>query len=131
MTNIHVSGKRRKAIARATLRDGNGTIRINKVPLVIYEPAMARLKIEEPLLLAGDIVHKVNIDVNVHGGGQSGQAIAARLAVARALATKHESLRATFLDYDRTLLVADVRRNEPAKPNSHGKPRAKVQKSYR
>jgi ribosomal protein S9 len=36
-----------------------------------------------------------------------------------------------LVDYDRTLLVADVRRKEKRKPNTAGKARAKVQKSYR
>ena len=37
---INTSGKRKRAIARATLRQGKGKIRINKVPLDFYEPKM-------------------------------------------------------------------------------------------
>jgi small subunit ribosomal protein S9 len=92
---------------------------------------MARLRIEEPLILAGDFVNKLSISVSVKGGGVTSQADAARLAIAKALAEYNESLRQVFLDYDRQLLVADVRRKETRKPNSHGKARAKRQKSYR
>jgi len=133
MKLVHVSGKRKRAIARATLRQGNGRVRINNSLLDIYQPELYRLKLREPLLLAGDIATKVDIDVNVFGGGIASQAEASRLAIAKALVdyTKSERLKETFLKYDRNLLVADVRRKEPAKPNRHGQARAKRQKSYR
>ena len=130
---INTSGKRKRAIARATLREGSGKIRINHVLLDVYQPKLYRLKIREPLILAGDIVNEVNIDINVIGGGINSQADAARLAIAKALVeyTKSEKLKNEFLNYDRNLLVADVRRKEPAKPGRHGQARAKIQKSYR
>ena len=133
MKNIHTSGKRKRAIARATLKQGNGLIRINNVPIEYIEPKVSRLKLMEPLILSGDIVNKVNVDVNVTGGGSTSQAEASKLAIAKALVdfTKSDKLKETFLNYDRNLLVADVRRKEPAKPNRHGQARSKVQKSYR
>ena len=129
---IHTSGKRKKSIARATLREGNGKVRINKINLDNYQPKMMRMRLREPLILAGDVVNKVDVDVNVRGGGISGQADAVRLAISRSLVeyTKSEKLKNIFLNYDRHLLVADVRRNETSKPND-SKPRAKRQKSYR
>lgn len=129
---IHVSGKRKKATARATLKEGKGKITVNKVKLENYYPKMYRMKIMEPLLLAGEVSGKVDIDVNVRGGGVSGQTDAARLAIARSLVeyAKGDKLKNIFLAYDRHLLVADVRQNEPSKPND-SKPRAKRQKSYR
>ncbi|MEK6868559.1 MAG: 30S ribosomal protein S9, partial [Nanoarchaeota archaeon] len=45
--------------------------------------------------------------------------------------TNSNALKSIYLDYDRLLLVADVRHKESAKPNSHGQARSKVQKSYR
>jgi len=84
----------------------------------------------EPLVLAGEVAKKVNIDVKVNGGGVNGQADACRLAIARALVEFDASLENTFDEYDRLLLVADVRQNEESKPND-SKPRAKRQKSYR
>ena len=133
MKNIHASGKRKKAIARATLKQGNGLVRINSIPIDFIEPKMSRLKLREPFILAGDVANKVDIDIDVTGGGISSQAEASRLAIAKALAdyAKSEKLKEVFLNYDRNLLVADVRRKEPAKPNRHGQARSHVQKSYR
>ncbi len=134
MVRIVVSvGKRKTAIARAVLRPGKGRVRINNIPVEIYQPEMARWKILEPLLLAGDdIWNKVDIDVNVKGGGWMGQATAARIAIARGLVewTKSEELRRIYLDYDRTMLAGDPRQAEPKKPRGHSA-RAKRQKSYR
>jgi len=128
---INESGKRKKAIARATLKAGKGQVYINNISLNAYTPRLARERIQEPLILAGEAVKKLDVSVTVSGGGVSGQADAIRLAIAKSLAQHDSSLKDTFLDYDRQLLVADVRRRETRKPNSHGKARAKRQKSYR
>lgn len=131
---VHVSGKRKKAIARATIQPGKGQIRINSRLVQNYSPKFARMRIMEPLLIAGtDVVNKIKIDVNVEGGGWNGQAEAARLAIARSLVqfTGNKQLEREFLNYDRHLLVADVRQRESRKPNTHQKARQKVQKSYR
>jgi len=130
MKNIISIGKRKRAIARAVLREGKGFVRINSVLLDVYEPELARMKIMEPLILAGDIAKGVNISIDVHGSGWQSQAEASRLAIARALVAHNKKLKKTFLDYDRHLLIADVRRNEPHKPND-SKPRKARQKSYR
>ena len=133
MKNINTSGKRKRAIARAVISQGNGNVRINHVPLDLIHPKMSRLKMMEPLILAGEVSGKVDIDVHVTGGGISSQADASRIAIAKALAdfAKSDKLREIFLAYDRNMLVADVRRKEPSKPNRHGQARSKVQKSYR
>ena len=129
---IQATGKRKRAIARAVLREGNGVIRINNKRVEIYEPEFSRLKIMEPLLIAGEVAKKVNIDVNVFGGGFQSQTEAARLAIAKSLVefSGSKQLKKDFLDYDRHLLVADTRKAEASKPND-SKPRAKRQKSYR
>lgn len=126
------SGKRKTAIARATVKPGNGRIRVNNVPLEIFEPKIARDKIMEPLLHAGDTVKELDVDVKVSGGGFMGQAEAARMAIARALLkwTKSAHLRAVFKDYDRTMIAGDPRRKEPKKFGGPGA-RARDQKSYR
>ena len=133
MKPIIASGKRKRAIARATIRPGKGIVKINNRLLDFYEPKLARLKLREPLIIAGDLVNKVDISVNVVGGGITSQADASRLAIAKGLVefSKSDKLKEEFLNYDRNLLVADVRRKEPAKPNRHGQARGKVQKSYR
>lgn len=129
---VNTSGKRKTAIARATIKEGRGTIRINKKPLEIYEPDIARWKIFEPIALAGDIINKVNIEVNVKGGGFMSQANAVRTAIARGLVeyTGDSSLKSLYLQLDRTLLVNDPRRKEPKKQLGRGA-RKKRQKSYR
>ncbi len=127
---IHTSGKRKSAVARATLKKGQGIVRINSKRLKVIKPEMQRLMIREPLVLAGDLSEKVDIEVNVTGGGKTSQAEASRLAIARALVKQEPKLEEKFLEYDRHLLVADVRRKEVNKPN-RSKARAKRQKSYR
>ena len=132
MKVIHTSGKRKSSVARATLYPaGSGIIRINSLVLEHWNPGMNQLKVREPILLAGDAASKVDIHINVCGGGVSSQAEACRLALARALVEFDKKLEKTFLEYDRQLLVADVRRKETRKPNTHGKARSKRQKSYR
>ena len=128
---IQTRGKRKRSVARATLKEGKGIVRINGKLLDVTEPKLFRLKIKEPLLLAEDIADKVNININVFGGGIMSQADASRLAIAKALVRYNKKLEKIFLDYDRQLLVADVRRKETRKPNTHGKARSKRQKSYR
>lgn len=128
-----VSGKRKTAVARAIVKAGAGRIRINRIPVEIYEPEIAREKIMEPLLQAGDEVWKqLDMDIKTSGGGFMGQAEAARVTVANALLkwTKSSHLRTVFTEYDRTMIVGDSRSKEPKKFGGPGA-RAKEQKSYR
>ncbi len=127
------SGSRKTAIARAVIREGKGRVLVNKKPVEIIEPELARLKIMEPLLLAPqDLVNSVDIRVDVRGGGFMSQAEAARMAIARALVAWSGSLdlKQRYIDYDRTMLVGDPRRTEPKKFGGPG-PRRRRQKSYR
>lgn len=130
---VVASGKRKSAIARAIVRAGTGMVTVNSMLLDNYQPAISRMKMQEPLILASDSALKVDIDININGGGITGQADAGRLAIAKGLVAflKDKKLEKTLLEYDRHLLVADVRRKEVRKPNRHGKARAKTQKSYR
>ena len=129
---INTSGKRKTAIARATFRSGKGRIRINRKPVEYYQPELARLKIMEPIELAGNRINRIDVAVNVQGGGVMGQAEASRTAIARGRVDwfKDEELRTLFMSYDRALLVNDTRRKEPKHPMGRGA-RAKRQKSYR
>ncbi len=129
---IETSGARKTAVARATIKEGKGRIRINGVPVEIYQPELAKLKMMEPVMLVGDKISKVDIAVNMRGGGVIGQAEAARTAISRALVDffKDQDLEKIFKDYDRSLLVSDVRRKLPKKPGGSGA-RKKKQKSYR
>ncbi|KUK63063.1 30S ribosomal protein S9 [Methanoculleus sp.] len=129
---INTSGKRKTAIARATLKPGNGRVRINSVPLEIYGNELTRMKIAEPLLLAPTALDGVDAAIDVSGGGIMGQAEAIRTALARGIVEWHNDprIKDAFLAYDRTLLVNDSRQKETKKPHGPGA-RARFQKSYR
>ena len=129
---IHTSGKRKTAIARATFRSGKGRVRVNNKPVEFYQPELARLKIQEPLELAGKHSNRVDINISVKGGGVMGQAEASRTAIARGIVewSGDEELQKLFQSYVRALLVNDTRRKEPKHPMGRGA-RKKRQKSYR
>ncbi|RXE55186.1 30S ribosomal protein S9 [Methanoculleus taiwanensis] len=129
---INTSGKRKTAVARATLKSGNGRIRINSVPLEIYGTELIRMKISEPLLLIPTAFDGIDANIDVHGGGVMGQAEAVRTAIARGIVDWHNDpqIKDVFLTYDRTLLVNDSRQKETKKPHGRGA-RKKFQKSYR
>lgn len=132
--NIVAIGKRKKAVARAVLREGKGIVRINTIPLELVEPRYKRMRIKEALLLAGDLANNVNIDVDARGGGVWGQADAARTAIANVLVqySKSDALKNAYVSYDRSLLISDSRRTEPHKPSrSKDGPRASKQQSKR
>ncbi len=130
---IITSGKRKRAIARAIFTEGTGKITINKRDYKNLQ-MFDKLKIEEPLRIAQNILGKTNFDVaiNVRGGGEKSQLESARLALARALVefSKSKELTEAFMKYDRNLLVADVRRKEAYKPGD-SKARRKRQSSKR
>ena len=129
---VNTSGKRKTSIARVAVTKGKGRVRINKVPLEIHTPELARFKIMEPINIAGKKMDKLDIEVNVKGGGIMGQAYATRTAIAKGLVEflGDKDLEAIYKQYDRSLLVSDPRRKMPKKPLGRGA-RAKRQKSYR
>ena len=130
---VLTSGKRKTALARAIVTLGKGRVRVNNVPIEVFEPKVARDKIMEPLLYAGEeTLKEIDINVKASGGGFMGQAEAARTAIARAILrwTKSARLQTAFSKYDRTMIAGDARRKEPKKFGGPGA-RAKDQKSYR
>jgi small subunit ribosomal protein S9 len=129
----NTSGKKKTAIARATIRDGSGKVRINSQPIELVDPESAQLKMLEPFRVVGDDMRDdVDIDVTIEGGGMMGQADAARTAIARGLVqhTNDAELRDAYMEFDRSLLVNDVRQSEAKKWGGPGA-RARYQKSYR
>jgi small subunit ribosomal protein S9 len=125
-------GTRKRAVARAVLRQGKGRVKINSKPLELVEPEFVRMRIKEPLTIAGELPSQYDIEVNVRGGGVWGQADAARTAIANALLHADKNLRQTFIDYDRSMVISDSRRTEPHKPSrSTAGPRRKKQQSKR
>jgi len=129
----HEAGKRKRAVARATIRKGTGKITINRRNLEIVEPDLIKQRLLEPIRIAGDLAEGLDIRINVSGGGWSSQIESARLAVAKALVkyTGSAQLRKKYLDYDRHLLVADTRYKETRKPGTHSNARARRQQSFR
>jgi len=132
MKILVTSGKRKTAIARATIKPGKGRIRINKMPVEIIQPEIAKMMVLEPLIMAKDLANKVDVNIEVDGGGVMGQMEAARTAIARALVewSGDEELKKIYIEYDRSLLVNDVRRKEPKKQGGRGA-RKRRQTSYR
>jgi len=127
------SGKRKTAIARATIKEGKGRIRINGVPLEILPNELSREKITEVFILAGeDFRNSVDIKIKVNGGGFMGQAEAVRTAIARGLIEYFEdlSLKEKFVLYDKTIVSGDPRRTE-SKHFGGKSARSRFQKSYR
>jgi small subunit ribosomal protein S9 len=134
MKVVQSSGKRKTAIARAVLKyPSKGQIRINNVPLEIYEPDIARMRIQEVLeVIEHPKLEKCDIRVSVKGGGMMGQTDAVRIAIAKSInkfiGTK--TIERTLREYDESLLSGDSRRTEP-KHFGGKKARGRRQKSFR
>ena len=85
MEQINAVGRRKAAIARVYVSEGNGEITINKRKLEEYFPSpILQFIVKQPLNTL-EAAEKYNIKVNLIGGGYKGQAEALRLAIARAL----------------------------------------------
>ena len=85
METVNAVGRRKAAVARVIVKEGNGAITINKRPLEVYFPSsILQYIVRQPLTLL-DVAEKYDIRVNLDGGGYKGQAEALRLAIARAL----------------------------------------------
>jgi small subunit ribosomal protein S16e len=140
MKMVYTHGKKRNAIANAVVQEGKGTITINRIPIQNIEPKTLRVKIFEPILILGvNHFKNLRIKVRVSGGGPVAQLYAARMAIAKGIVAWNQKyvddeqkaiIRKNFMNYDKTLLVADNRRMEPKKYGGPGA-RARYQKSYR
>lgn len=131
--SIVARGKRKSAVARATVSKGNGRVFVNKASIDSMMDKYYQQIITEPMRLVPDVATGVDVSVNVFGGGVMGQAQAARTAIARALlkySKDDAKVKETFVAQDRFLLKEDVRRVEPKKYKGP-KARARFQKSYR
>ncbi|WP_419213747.1 30S ribosomal protein S9 [Maribacter sp. X9] len=85
MEVIHKIGRRKTAVARVYISDGNGDITINNKDLSVYFPtATLQYKVKQPFTLT-ESLDTYNVKVNVYGGGITGQAEAIRLAISRAM----------------------------------------------
>ena len=93
MEVIHKIGRRKTAVARVYLKDGSGKITVNKKDLNDYfTTAPLQYKVNQPLTLTSN-EDKYDVNVNVYGGGITGQAEAVRLAISRAVCELDEENR--------------------------------------
>jgi len=140
LQSVQVFGRKKTATAVAHCKRGKGLVKVNGRPLHLVEPRTLRQKLEEPLLLLGkDRFSAVDIRVRVNGGGHIAQVYAIRQAISKSLVAYYQKyvdeaskkeIKDILITYDRSLLVADPRRNEPKKFGGPGA-RARYQKSYR
>ncbi|MDE1874241.1 MAG: 30S ribosomal protein S9 [Candidatus Micrarchaeota archaeon] len=129
------TARRKMAVARASLTPGAQSITFNSFEIGTVQPRELRDLILEPVNISSltkEIAGRSNISISAYGGGTSGQAQAARSALAKVIARAASSdvIKKMYMDYDRTLLVDDVRQVEPKKYKGP-KARARFQKSYR
>lgn len=119
MEVINAIGRRKAAVARIYLTEGNGTITINKRELTDYFPSsILQFVVKQPLATL-DVLEKYDIKVNLDGGGYKGQAEALRLAISRALVKisaddKSALKQAGFMTRDSRI----VERKKPGQPKA-------------
>ena len=128
------SGKRKRAVAKMRIKQGNGMIYYNFLPYTELG-LFHKLALLEPVrIFENELGEKLKHDffVRTSGGGKEAQIQAARLTIARALLeiTGSDVLKKAYVKYDRNIIVPDARRKEPYKPGD-SKARAKRQKSFR
>jgi small subunit ribosomal protein S9 len=129
---VIAKGTRKSAVARAVISEGKGRVRINNIDINAIDNNYIKEMLMEPLLLIGERATKVDVKVSVKGGGVMGQMQAARTAIAKGLVEYFEDdkLKERYFEYDKHLVVDDVRQVEPKKYKGP-KARARFQKSYR
>ena len=124
-TIIHAVGKRKLAVARVYVKEGNGRITINGTPLNLWGTPILRARIQEVLEIAKayaeDELNKYDIKILASSGGLISQAEAIRVGIARALSYLFGAeLKKIFESYDKYLIVYDPRRCEPHRSNQRG-----------
>ncbi len=119
MDVINALGRRKTAVARIYMKEGNGTITINKRELANYFPSpILQYIVKQPLNKLG-VAEKYDIKVNLDGGGNKGQAEALRLAIARALVKINpEDKPALKAEGFMTRDPREVERKKPGRPKA-------------
>lgn len=117
---VQTFGRKKNAVAVATVRTGKGVMRVNGSPIELLEPQALRVKVMEPILLLGlKRFQNLDIRVRVRGSGYVAQIYAIRQAISKGVVAYYQKyvnesekrqIKETLLQYDRTLLVADPRR---------------------
>ena len=120
MESVNAVGRRKAAVARVIVKEGNGAITINKRPLEVYFPSSILQYIIKQPLETLDVLGNYDIHVNLDGGGFKGQAEALRLAIARALVKINPEDKPALRK--KGLMTRDPRAVERKKP---GQPKAR------
>merc|ERR1712020_8142 len=116
-----MGGRKKTATAVAYCKRGKGLIKVNGRPLELVEPRALQFKLMEPVLLLGkDRFADIDIRIRVKGGGHVSQIYAIGQALSKSLVSYYqkyvdEQIKDILVQFDRSLLVADPRRNEPKK----------------
>jgi len=118
MTQYHGLGRRKSSVARAWMKPGSGTVLVNGKPIAEYFPRPTHQTHALEPLVVSETEGRFDIKINVNGGGQTGQAGATRMALARALMKYDEELRPTMRQ--KGLLTRDAREVERKKPGQPG-----------
>jgi len=121
----YATGKRKSSVARTRLYEGSGKIEINGRPVEEYFPRETlRMIIDQPINMV-NLTNKLDIKVNVTGGGLSGQAQAVQHGISRALQVYDPNLRKTLKSAG--FLTRDARTKERKK---YGQPGARAKFQY-
>merc|ERR1712102_13086 len=108
--SVQVFGRKKTATAVAYCKRGKGLIKVNGRPLELVEPRALAYKLQEPILLLGkDRFADIDIRIRVKGGGHTSPVYAIRQALSK------QEIKDILVQFDRSLLVAAPRRNEPKK----------------
>lgn len=129
---VITKGRRKASMSRAIIKEGKGRITINKDSIDSIQNNYFKQFLSGPLMFLGNKASKIDVKIQVSGGGKMGRLQAARTALARGLVEyfEDENLKELMEKQDRYLLGDDIRRVEPKKDRAR-KARAKYQKSYR
>lgn len=140
MEYVQSYGRKKTALAIAHCKRGHGLMKLNGRPLDTIKPDVLRAKVKEVIIVLGcQYFTEIDVRVRSRGGGNVSQIYAVRQAIAKAVVAFHgkfidemcrKTLKDNAMNYDRTLLVTDLRRCEPKRAGGGGA-RARFQKSYR
>ena len=119
MEVINALGRRKSAVARVYVKEGTGTITINKRDLTNYFPSTILQYVVKQPLAKLEAEGKYDINVNVAGGGFTGQSQAIRLGIARALVKINpDDKKALRSEGFMTRDAREVERKKPGRPKA-------------
>ena len=119
METVNALGRRKSAVARVYIKEGNGTITVNKRDLTHYFPSSILQYVVKQPLAKLEVEGNYDVTVNVNGGGFTGQSQAIRLGIARALVKINpEDKKALRSEGFLTRDAREVERKKPGRPKA-------------